>query len=145
MTLCFSFAGISQGSHFNTKIGTVTNTGTTLTMSPTLVFSKMEAHLAANNVMVNLSKYSFTHVSGSVYNLVVQNQNESISIALELILDDGNLYEARISGSGHTVTCSGCRVGCHPQIYEGVGSCTACLVDETCTKTESVSTGAAVL
>ena len=138
MVSIFSTQSFAQ-SHFNVEVGKILNGEATLTMDVNQIKSNWASAIAANSNL-NLSFESITiQEKNSVFFLVGKDSRNTATSVIELILDNGNLYEARISGGSTTVTCSGCEDSttageCEPK-KEGDGYlCTPCSKN-TCKKT----------
>ncbi len=102
----------------------------------TLKDKKIDGELTsfAIEVGVDDDNYTYIYLSG-------KNSQSNVTTVQLLVFDSNReyLYLAMDDGAGHTVTCSGCTVGCSPKYFKRTDSwacingCVGCSKSETTT------------
>jgi hypothetical protein len=127
--------------HGNAVIGTMVDGVPKITMEESLMKSNWEAALSLGGLEVNLALFQIVQTGDNTYLLMSANEERDIVVCISLVLDNDVFYEELFaSGRGLTVACSGCAIGCQPEIIAGKGSCLNFCT--TCTKTSTLTQGA---
>ena len=141
LMVCSCSESRAQG-HFDLRIGQVENGIAVFLVDEEDAKEDWEKSVNENSELnLNFDKISI-QMTESVYVLVATDKRNGTTSIIELILDGGYLYEARISGGGATISCSGCEStgpgtssDCIPASESGGGwYCTDC-PRGTCKKT----------
>lgn len=94
--------------HFDVQIGKIENGKTTFIMDEGRIKSNWEK-LINDNSELNLTFESVTiQKNDSDYFLIATDSRSNATSVIGLVLDGEHLFEAKISGGGYTITCSGC-------------------------------------
>jgi hypothetical protein len=116
---------IHSQNYFNSKIGVINHGMASIIADMVGIRLNWEEAIKYNSkIEVRFNTLELRSERGIYYLLATDNKNNHKSI-VELVEDNGGLYEAR-KGGGITVTCSGCPEGCNPVLSNGDWSCSAC-------------------
>jgi hypothetical protein len=143
--LLFSSSCFSQPQHSTVKVAEIQN-GNPVFLIDTSVIKTQVANFVNNSSELTLSydKVEINYSFGEYY-LVLFDYSYPGNTSINLILDNGFLYEAMVDGRTRQCTCTGCTttgpesaIDCQVK-YNGVYCyCTAC-PDGVCTKTVTVT------
>jgi len=128
--------------HGNAVIGIVVDGIPTITMEESLMKMNWEAALSLGGVEVDLALFQIVQTGDNTYLLMSANEERDILVCISIVLDNDVFYEELFNSgiNGLTVACSGCALGCEPQIIDGRGSCFP--ICDPCTKTSTLTQGA---
>ena len=130
----------SAQKHSSKEIGVLLHDAPEITMDHKVLTDKWESVLRSGGVEIDITEVEIVQNRDGSYLLMGTNSEHSIFSCLEVLLVDSKFYEALSDeGSGLTVSCSGCALGCHPEIINGKGYCTPLCTG--CSKTETLTSG----
>lgn len=139
---CQDSTGFVQSqNHFEAKIGVINQGMAAIVADMVGISSNWEEAIKHNSkIEVCFSSVELRTENGTYFLLATDNRNNDKAI-VELVEDNGGLYEAKRGGGGLSVQCSGCEQGCDPKrMSDGNWVCTPCGGGGSgCTKTVTVS------
>lgn len=132
---------VDQNAHFSTVIGILENGKAQLKMDAEQVRSSWSKALNNN---FNFNKLEIVHKDSKYFLKGTDTQKNAVG-RVDLILDNGKLYEIKVDNGGKSIICSGCSgAGCQPEVTKEGGHCTSC-DDGECTKTSTLKVDEAIL
>ena len=123
--------------HFGKVIGTVAGNDVQLTADQSKLADSW--HSAANRSGLGFERFEIKRENDRFY-LLGTDADSNTSGLVELVSDNGRLYEKKMDGSGRYMLCSGCKgEGGRPKLSEtGGGYCTDCATGN-CEKTSGLT------
>lgn len=143
-TICLfaGFAGFAQN-RGSVIIGEMIEERPEITIDFDRLTASWEEVLSEGGVRMNFTDVGIVINRSENYLLMGINYHRTIEACIPLVLVDGFFYEQLTEqGAGLTVSCSGCALGCHPEIVNGKGYCMPLCTG--CSKTETLTTGGVV-
>ena len=143
-SIIFGSVSCNAQKHDTKVIGENQRDAPVITMDFETLKDKWEAVLLHGGVEMNISEVEIVQNRDGSYLLMSSNSDNTIFACISLVLIGDEFHEQLIDtdaqvGGGLTVSCSGCALGCHPEIIGGKGYCTPLCTN--CTKTETLTSG----
>ena len=131
-------------SHGETVIAEDQNGDIVIVMNETTLANKWEVAVANGGESIDFDAFEIAYDGlNEQYLLLGNDASNEKKAAIPLVKIENDFYEELTqAGAGRSVVCKGCVLACHPLIVGGLGYCNPdCISPNTCTKTETLTSG----